>query len=153
MKIAELLHEENVVAEIGARNKGDALSELAGKMVELHPKLNHDDLMKTLLERERLGSTGIGDGVAISHGKLPEMKELALVFGRSRTGVEFDSMDGKPVHLIFLLVAPEESVGEHLKVLARISKLLKNPETRQKLLDAPGPAEICATVASEEAKL
>ena len=153
MKIAELLHEENVVAEITARNKGDALSELAGKMVELHPKLNHDTLMKTLLERERLGSTGIGDGVAISHGKLQEMKELALVFGRSRTGVEFDSMDGKPVHLIFLLVAPEESVGEHLKVLARISKLLKNPETRQKLLDAASPAEICATVASEEEKL
>ena len=153
MKIAELLHEENVVAEIGARNKGDALSELAGKMVELYPKLNRDVLMKTLLERERLGSTGIGDGVAISHGKLQEMKELALVFGRSRTGVEFDSMDGKPVHLIFLLVAPEESVGEHLKVLARISKLLKNPETRQKLLDAAGPAEICAAVASEEAKL
>jgi PTS system nitrogen regulatory IIA component len=103
-----------------------------------------------LQERERLGSTGIGDGVAIPHGKLKTLDRLLISFGRSRTGIDFDSMDSKPAHLFFLLVAPEESVGVHLKTLARISKLLKNPEVRRRLIDGGNANDLFRIIADEE---
>ena len=100
-------------------------------MLKVENSLDRQEVIRVLQERERLGSTGIGEGVAIPHGKLKDLKRLLISFGRSRSGVDFDSMDGKPAHLFFLLVAPEESVGVHLKTLARISKLLKNPAGAQ----------------------
>ena len=115
--------------------------------------LDLEEVIRVLLEREKLGSTGIGDGVAIPHGKLRGLKDLFISFGRSRGGVEFDSMDGKPVNLVFLLVAPEESVGVHLKTLARISKLLKNPAVRQRLVGASGSQEIYDIIVEEEETL
>ena len=109
--------------------------------------------MIVLHERERLGSTGIGDGVAIPHGKLKNLDQLLLAFGCSKTGINFDSMDGKPAHLFFLLLAPEESVGIHLKTLARISKLLKSPAVRESLLNASGSDALFQIIAAEENKL
>ena len=115
--------------------------------------LDRDEVIRVLQERERLGSTGIGDGVAIPHGKLKNIEHLMISFGRSRAGIDFDSMDGKPAHLFFLLVAPEESVGVHLKMLARISKLLKSPVVRQRLLEASTGEDLCRIIAEEEEKL
>lgn len=153
MKIVDLLDSAAIAAELQSTDKNDVLAELADAMLKARPKLNRDEVIQVLLERERLGSTGIGDGVAIPHGKLKDLDQLMISFGRSRRGVDFDSMDGKPAHLFFLLVAPEESVGVHLKTLARISKLLKNPEIRRRLVEAPDAETIYQIIADEEERL
>lgn len=153
MKIIDLLNPAAVAADLKASGKNDVLAELTDAIVKVDEKLDREEVIKVLLERERLGSTGIGDGVAIPHGKLKHSKDLLISFGRSRGGVDFDSMDGKPAHLFFLLVAPEESVGVHLKTLARISKLLKNPNVRRQLLEAADGKELYDIIAREEEKL
>ncbi|MDT8421597.1 MAG: PTS sugar transporter subunit IIA [Desulfuromonadales bacterium] len=152
MKISELLNPEAVVADLQSRDKGKVLAELTDALLACDESLQREEVIQVLKERERLGSTGIGDGVAIPHGKLKGIPELMLAFGRSRTGVDFDSMDGKPAHLFFLLVAPEESVGVHLKTLARISKLLKDSAIRQKLLDADSQKDLYQIILDEEDK-
>ncbi|HKJ05452.1 MAG TPA: PTS sugar transporter subunit IIA [Geopsychrobacteraceae bacterium] len=150
MKISELLNPVAVVADIQSREKGKVLAELTDALVAADESLQRDEVIQVLQERERLGSTGIGDGVAIPHGKLKGIPELMLAFGRSRSGVDFDSMDGKPAYLFFLLIAPEESVGVHLKTLARISKLLKDSAVRQRLIDAESQKEIYQIILDEE---
>ncbi len=152
MKISELLNPAAIVAELKATEKNRALVELTDALTGCHPSLNRDQVLDVLQEREKLGSTGIGDGVAIPHGKLGGIPGLVLAFGRSHQGVDFESMDGQPAHLFFLLVAPEESVGVHLKTLARISKLLKDAAVRQKLLDAPDQGAIFQVILDEEDK-
>jgi PTS system nitrogen regulatory IIA component len=152
MKISELLDPKAIVADLQARDKDCALAELTDALIVSEPSLQRDEVIEVLQEREKLGSTGIGDGVAIPHGKLAGIPELMLAFGRSRAGVDFESMDGQPAHLFFLLVAPEESVGVHLKTLARISKLLKAAAVRQKLLDAADQAAIYQVILDEEAQ-
>jgi PTS system nitrogen regulatory IIA component len=153
MKIVDLLHPAAIAADIEATGKNETLAELTDVMMKVANGLDRDEVIRVLQERERLGSTGIGEGVAIPHGKLKDIKKLLISFGRSRRGVDFDSMDGKPAHLFFLLIAPEESVGIHLKTLARISKLLKNPAVRRRLLDAAGSEEIYRIISEEEEKL
>ena len=150
MKISELLNPQAIVAELNSRDKNRVLAELTEALVACEPTLKRDDVIEVLQEREKLGSTGIGDGVAIPHGKLGGIPQLMLVFGRSRQGVDFESMDGQPAHLFFLLVAPEESVGVHLKTLARISKLLKDATVRQKLLNAADRKAIYQVILDEE---
>lgn len=152
MKISELLNPLAIVADLQARDKNRALSELTDALIASDPSLDRDDVIEVLQEREKLGSTGIGDGVAIPHGKLAGIPELMLAFGKSKAGVDFESMDGQPAHLFFLLVAPEESVGVHLKTLARISKLLKDAAVRQKLLDATDREAIYQVILDEEAQ-
>lgn len=153
MKISELLRTETINADLKAKWKNEALAEMVDAMIKIQNGLDREEVIRVLLEREKLGSTGIGDGVAIPHGKLKGLKDLFISFGRSRSGVEFDSMDGKPVNLIFLLIAPEESVGVHLKTLARISKLLKNASVRQRLAGASDKQEIFDIILEEEKKL
>lgn len=153
MKIVDLLNPAAIAADIEATGKNEALAELTDVMMKVEGGLDRDEVIRVLQERERLGSTGIGEGVAIPHGKLKEITKLLISFGRSRKGVDFDSMDGKPAHLFFLLIAPEESVGVHLKTLARISKLLKNPTVRRRLLEAAGSDELYRIIAEEEEKL
>ena len=92
--------------------------------------------MKILMEREKLGSTGVGESIAIPHGKIHGLDDLHISFGRSRKGVAFDALDGKPVHLFFLLMAPDHSSGQHLKALAKISRMLKDIDFRKKLMNA-----------------
>jgi len=150
MKISELLNPKAIVANLQAREKEDALAELTDALVACEKSLDRNEVIEVLKEREKLGSTGIGDGVAIPHGKLAGIPELMLAFGKSGAGVDFESMDGQPAHLFFLLVAPEESVGVHLKTLARISKLLKDPAVRQKLLEAKDSATIYQVILDEE---
>lgn len=153
MKISELLQPAAINPDLRGADKDQILEELAEALLAVTPGLQRDEVLRVLQEREHLGSTGIGDGVAIPHGKLKELDGLLIAFGRHRQGVDFDSMDGKPAHLFFLLVAPENSVGVHLKALARISKLLKSPEVRGRLLAAPGAAEIFSIINAEEEKL
>ncbi|TYO99511.1 phosphotransferase IIA-like nitrogen-regulatory protein PtsN [Geothermobacter ehrlichii] len=153
MKLTELLNPEAINPELKAASKNDVLVELTDALLRVEPGLNRDEVVDVLKERERLGSTGIGDGVAIPHGKLKHLDKLLLSFGRSRSGVDFDSMDGQPARLFFLLVAPEDSVGVHLKTLARISKLLKNAEVRQSLIDAEDAGAIYDIIARQEEQL
>ena len=150
MKISELLNPQAIVSDLKATSKDAALSELTDALIAVTPSLRRDEVLQVLHERERLGSTGIGDGVAIPHGKLKGMPALMLAFGRSSAGVDFESMDGQPAHLFFLLLAPEESVGVHLKALARISKLLKDVEVRQQILDAADSEQIYKLICERE---
>lgn len=142
MKLAELFQEENVIPDLKAKDKKGVLEELVETLVNHEPHLDKKALVHVLLERERLGSTGIGDGVAIPHGKSPGVDRPRIAFGRSRKGLNFESMDGEPTHLFFLLVAPENSAGIHLQALARIAKILKNSAFRRELMEMPGRREI-----------
>ena len=150
MKISELLDPRAIVADLQAKDKIRTLAELTDSLISCEPSLNRDDVIAVLQEREKLGSTGIGDGVAIPHGKLAGIPELKLVLGRSHSGVDFESMDGQPAYLFFLLIAPEESIGVHLKTLARISKLLKDAAVRKKLMEAPDQQAIYQVILDEE---
>lgn len=150
MKIVEFLRSDAVV-EISGRSGPEVLTELCRPIAAAH-HLDEQRLVETLLEREKLGSTGIGDGVAIPHGKVPGLPGLLASFGRSRPGVDFRAIDGKPTHLFFALFAPENSAGAHLKALARISRLFKNPAFRAAILEAPDAAAIYRLVETEDAR-
>jgi len=112
--------------------------------------VSREELVKVLLERERLGSTGIGGGIGIPHGKLKHLDNLIIGFGLSRKGVDFESLDGAPTRIFFLLVTPENSTGLHLKMLARISRVLKNEPFRERLLQAGDSDEIYQIVKEED---
>lgn len=142
MKLSELLGEENIVSELTAKDKKAVLEELVEAMIHPGSPIEKQALVKVLLERERLGSTGIGDGVAIPHGKYPGIEQPLISFGRSLKGVDFESMDGQPAHLFFLLVAPENSANIHLKALATIARILKNSSFRKALMEASSREEI-----------
>ncbi len=149
MKILDVLTKDAILDDLKARDKKGILEEL-GAPVARQAGVEADDLVKVLLERERLGSTGIGGGIGIPHGKLKSLDTLALGFGLSRDGVDFESMDGRPTHIFFLLVTPENSTGLHLKVLARISRILKNDLFKQKLLKAGSSEEIHRIIQEED---
>lgn len=142
MKLSEIIDEDSIIPELTARDKKGVLEELAEAVTHQQPSLDKGSLVKILLERERLGSTGIGDGVAIPHGKFHGLRAPVIIFGRSRMGLDFDSMDGEPAYLFFLLVAPEDSASIHLKALAKIAKILKNSTYRRILMDAPTKNDI-----------
>jgi nitrogen PTS system EIIA component len=152
MKIEDILSEDLVVSDLASRGKADVLAEIAGVVVRHHPDLDRGRLVAALEDRERLNSTALGDGVAIPHGKLPGLRRVIAAFARSRAGVDFQSLDGKPTHLFFLLVAPEDSAGAHLKALARISRLLKDQTFRARLLEAPDAGALWATIRDEDAR-
>jgi PTS system nitrogen regulatory IIA component len=150
MKITEMLRREFVLEELKAGNKHDVLAELAGVFAKGKIKVNSEAMLHVLLERERLGSTGIGDGIAIPHGKVYGLDEMVVSFGRSREGIGFEAMDGKPVHLFFLLMAPENSAGQHLKALAKISRMLKDPNFRKNLLNAEMHEDLFRIIAEKD---
>ncbi len=142
MKITDILSPEMVLPELKGNTKADVLHELANFLAGRHREIEASTLAGVLAERERLGSTAIGDGIAIPHGKLAGVNNIIGVFGRHRRGVDFDSLDGGPTFLFFLLVAPEDSASLHLKALARVSRLMKDPGFRERLTGAPDAAEI-----------
>ena len=152
MKIIDLLTPESILPEMQTTNKKGALEELAKTLVPGSDGLELSKVMEVLLDRERLGSTGIGDNIAIPHGKLPQLTQLVLSFGRSLKGVDFDSMDGKPSHLFFMLLAPANSAGLHLKALAKISRMLMSQAFRDNLMKAKGAEEIFRLVAERDAE-
>jgi nitrogen PTS system EIIA component len=150
MKITEMLKREFVLEQLKAGNKRDALAELAGVFTKGRIKFDPEAMLHVLLERERLGSTGIGDGIAIPHGKLPGLEEMLVSFGRSREGIDFEAMDGKPVHFFFLLMAPENSAGQHLKALAKISRMIKDATFRKNLLEAKMHEDLFRIIAAKD---
>ena len=150
MKIADIFRKEHIVERLQSKTKGDVLAELSGVFLHGDSKLRHEAVVNTLLEREKLGSTGIGDGIAIPHGKIADLDNLIVSFGRSIEGVEFDAMDGKPAHLFFLLLAPENTTGQHLKALAKISKMLKDKTFRKKLMEAKSKDELYTVIADRD---
>ena len=150
MKITDILTEDMVVPAVRGRTKGDIINELAGVVVAGHPEIDRARLVQALEDRERLNSTALGEGVAIPHGKLPGLRRVVAAFGRSPAGVDFQSLDGKPTHLFFLLVAPEDSAGAHLKALARISRLLKDDAFRRRLIEASTANELYAIIREED---
>jgi PTS system nitrogen regulatory IIA component len=156
MKILDILTSEALIAPaLAGTSKTAVLRELAEHLVAQQPAggIDVNRLVEVLWERERLGSTAIGDGIAIPHGKLPGLTGVIGAFGRHVAGVDFDSLDGSPTHLFFLLVAPEDSVGQHLKALARVSRLLKDRAFRDKLVAAADRAELFRLIREEDEKL
>jgi len=150
MKITDILDKDSVIKKLTSRDKKGVLEELVSVLVE-HGKLaDKEKTVQVLLERERLGSTGIGDGIAIPHGKLQEIHDVICSFGRSKEGIDFQSMDEKPSHLFFLLLAPEDSAGEHLQALARLSRILKEAPFRKRLMEATSKEEIYRLIAEED---
>lgn len=152
MKLLDFLQKERIVSALNARDKEGVLAELAEVLVVTDIIKNSREAVHVLQEREKLGSTGIGEGIAIPHGKLKDLKEVVAVFGRSRDGVDFDSMDGAPVNLFFLLMAPENSASTHLKALARISRLLKDRAFREELIEADSRDALFDIIAREDEK-
>jgi nitrogen PTS system EIIA component len=150
MKITDLLEPKAVIPDMTATNKMGVLEELAGTLVPGPEGLELDTVVEVLMERERLGSTGIGDNVAIPHGKLAGITDLKLAFGRSLKGVNFDSVDGKPSNLFFLLLAPVNSAGLHLKVLAKISRMLMSASFRENLMQAAQAQDIYQLLAAKD---
>ena len=152
MKIVDFIREDLILPDLQSKAKLDLLAELAQHLAEHNNGVGKDALMKVLVDRERLASTAIGEGVAIPHGKLDAVGKLVACVGRAPEGVDFDSMDGRPTHLFFVLVAPENSTGVHLKALARISRLFKDPEFRTRLLAAETAHDMYDVIADEDAK-
>jgi PTS system nitrogen regulatory IIA component len=150
--IRDLLQDNLIIEEIAAEDKRGVLREFAHLLKLANRIADEDELVRVLLEREVLGSTGIGDGVAIPHGKLPLSTEMCIAFGRSTRGVDYQAMDSRPVHLFFLLVTPDEKPGDHLKALARISRILKNPLLREGLRTAPDRQELKRLIYEEDGK-
>ncbi len=151
MKIVEFLRPDAVIANLTGQTGQAVLAELCRPLAAAY-KVDGQRLVETLLDREKLGSTGIGDGVAIPHGKVPGLPGLLASFGRAPKGIEFRAIDGRPTHLFFALFAPENSAGAHLKALARISRIFKNPAFRDSLLKASTGEEIFRLIETEDAK-
>jgi PTS system nitrogen regulatory IIA component len=152
MKITDILSEDVIMPALRGRSKDDVIEELAAVVAGAHPEIDRVRLVQALQDREKLNSTALGESVAIPHGKLPALQRVVAAFGRSVPGVDFKSLDGKPTHLFFLLVAPEDSAGAHLKALARISRLLKDESFRRRLMAAPDAAALYATIREEDDK-
>lgn len=150
MQLDQIFKVEFINANLVARNKDEALAELVNTIIRGGLKLNYSSIIEILKQREKLGSTGIGDGVAIPHGKVAELDDIVVAFGRSIDGIPYDSLDGKPVYLLFLLLAPENSAGQHLKILAKISKMLKDVNFRKKLLKAKSQSDLYKIIIDQE---
>ncbi|MDJ0668558.1 MAG: PTS sugar transporter subunit IIA [Desulfobacterales bacterium] len=149
MKILDVLKPDAIVADLKSQDKIGILEELATPVARI-ANLDAEQIVRVLRERERLGSTGIGGGIGIPHGKLKALDNLVLGFGISRQGVDFESMDHRPTHIFFLLITPENSTGLHLKVLARISRILKNEPFKERLMAASGVDELYNILAEED---
>ncbi|HEX7504305.1 MAG TPA: PTS sugar transporter subunit IIA [Syntrophales bacterium] len=145
-----MFKKEYIIEELKAKSKRAVLGELSEIFTRYHSGIQNEAMIEVLLDREKLGSTGIGDGIAIPHGKLKGLDSLVIAFGRSHEGIDFDSIDGKPVHIFFLLMAPESSTGQHLKALAKISRMLKDPEFRSNLMSAKSTEELYRNISDKD---
>lgn len=151
MKITDFLSRETIVPALASRDKNAALEEMAEYLGATH-HLDRNKVLKVLLERERISTTAIGEGVAIPHGKLNGVERVVGVFARSPDGIDFASLDGAPTHLFFVLVAPENAAADHLKALARISRLLKDEAFRRRLMAGQSSQELYTIILEEDEK-
>jgi PTS system nitrogen regulatory IIA component len=153
MKIMEILVRDALILDLGVRSKREVLVEMSNALAKVEPKIEANRLLEVLLERESLQSTGIGEGVAIPHGKLVGLERLVASFARSTEGLDFDSIDGQLTHHFFLLVVPEQSGGRYLKALARISRFFRDASFRQRLTEAETAADVIRAIEDEDQKL
>ena len=149
MKILDVLPKEAILSDLKSRDKKGVIEELVIPVARI-VGINKEEIVRVLMERERLGSTGIGAGIGIPHGKMRDIKSLIVSFGLSRQGVDFESIDGRPANIFFLLVTPENSTGLHLKLLSRISGILKNDSFKERLLNAVDSDEIFSIIKGED---
>ena len=152
MKITDILKKEHIIDNLVSTDKASTLEEISSFLKNKGLVSNKETLLNALMGRELLGSTGIGENVAIPHAKISEIDQIITMFGRSIKGIEFDSLDKKPVHFIYLVFAPMNSSGQHLKVLARISRLLKNKSLRESIISATETNQIYSIIADEDSK-
>jgi PTS system nitrogen regulatory IIA component len=153
MKITDFLSAQSIIPDLAGHDKAAVLRELAEKFPTAEAALNPKRVFNVLEEREKISTTAIGDGVAIPHGKLADVDRVHAVFARSKPGIDFASLDGGPTHLFFALIAPENGAADHLKALARISRLLKEDAFRARLLEATSSKEIFDIIVAEDRNL
>jgi PTS system nitrogen regulatory IIA component len=152
MKIMGYLNEEWVIPDLQGTDKTSILKELSSVLVKPCQVMSVEELLQVLLDREKLGSTGIGEGIAIPHGRLKKLKRFFISFGRSLKGVDFDSIDQKPTQIFFLVMAPENSAVDNLKLLGRIVTLLKEPSFKRRLMEGPSQKELFQVLSEEDEK-
>ncbi len=152
MKITDFLTIDTIIPALQHNEKNDVLEELAKLLCASRAHLDKKKVLDVLLERERISTTAIGEGVAIPHGKLPGVDRVLGAFARSPEGVDFASLDGAPTYLFFALIAPENAAADHLKALARISRLLKDEGFRLRLLAGQSAEELFSIIAEEDEK-
>ncbi len=152
MRITDFLSEQSVIPALAAGEKNAVLKEMAEWLAVQHQFLDKHKVLQILLEREKISTTAIGEGVAIPHGKLAGVEHVLGVFARSPEGVDFASLDGGLTHLFFVLIAPENAAADHLKALARISRLLKDEAFRRRLMGGQTRQEIYQIIAEEDQK-
>jgi PTS system nitrogen regulatory IIA component len=153
MRITDFLDIRAVEANLGASQKPGVIRELVGLFLRVEPELDPNLMVDILTRREKLQSTGIGNGIAIPHGRTDAVNRIIAVAGRSTEGVDFESLDGEATHLFFALLVPESEQGSHLKCLARLSRLLKQPSTRHALLNAPDAHAMYQIISTQDAEL
>jgi len=153
MKIVDYLKEDCIITNLRSRDKEGSLRELI-KLLEKNGYVKDGEkILETVMEREKLGSTGIGQGIAIPHAKTEQINDIICALGISQNGVDFDSLDGEPVYIIFLVLAPTKSIGQHLKTLAKIARLLKDKVFRNSLKNAKTSSEALRIIKEDEEKL
>ena len=152
MKLSSILHKNAIIHDLKSTDKKDVLSEFAELASRVIPQLKKEEVLEVLTNREDLGSTAVGHGIAIPHGKIAGIKDILALFGRSKEGVDFQAHDEKPTNLFFVLLAPEAAIGNHLQALARLSRLLKEPELRDELIQVPAE-ELYDLLIKEDNKL
>ena len=150
MKLVDIIHPERIRVDLISGGKMDVLSELGGLLSGDGALVGADAVTQTLVDRERLATTGVGGGVAIPHGKLEGLRSILAAVGISRTGISFDAVDNAPVHIFVALVAPLNSSGDHLRALARISRLLKDPSIRRRLIEARSSEDVYDIIRQED---
>lgn len=146
MKLSKFCDESLVIFNLKAGGKNDVIEELVNLVSSSNMVKDAEQLLKDVIDRENLVTTGVGYGVAFPHAKTRAVKGIVIAFGRSEKGIEFDAMDHKPVHLFFLIAAPEDAIGAHLNVMARLSYLMKSEKNRQKLMQASSPGDVLALI-------
>ncbi len=152
MSLGQLIREDCVHLDIPATEKASLIRMMVGQLASVGLVQDTEAVVQALLERERVMSTGIGGGVAIPHAQTPAVQSLAVSLCRPSQGIDFASLDEKPVRLVFMIVGPEER-GGFIRILARISRLLYSGDLQGRLLEAPSPAEVVRIIREEEAKL
>ncbi|MDI7259333.1 MAG: PTS sugar transporter subunit IIA [Thermodesulfobacteriota bacterium] len=150
MKILDNLKEEWINLDLKGTDKESILKELCEVLVKPCGAASSEELVQILLGREKLGSTGIGEGIGIPHGRLKRLKQFFISFGRSLKGMDFDSVDHKPCQLFFLVMAPENSAVENLNLLGRIARLMKDPSFKKRLMEAKTQRELFHVISDED---
>ena len=150
MRLSDFINKRLIVLSLQAKGKKETLEELAALLAGQRIIPDREKLVSVLMERESLGSTGVGNGIAIPHAKTDLVKKIIVAFGRSDKGIDFDSLDKKPVHLVFLIIAPEEAHETYLRILARISRLLHEEKIRNGLRAAQSPRQVINLIRKEE---